>query len=85
MEGNNLAQQIIAIQRDPTLTDAEKAKQRQELLSGKWAPAQGTAGACMFIVLHSRQHCLRTASLSKLCVPRGQQGNSCLSGTTCHV
>ncbi|KAL3132357.1 hypothetical protein ABBQ32_008933 [Trebouxia sp. C0010 RCD-2024] len=44
MEGNNLAQQIMAIQRDPTLTDAEKAKKRQELLSGKWAQpqAQGT-------------------------------------------
>ena len=36
MEGSNLAQQIMAIQRDLSLTDAEKAKKRQELLSGKW-------------------------------------------------
>ncbi|KAL3156601.1 hypothetical protein ABBQ38_000890 [Trebouxia sp. C0009 RCD-2024] len=47
MEGSTLTQQIMAIQRDPTLTDAEKAKKRQELLSGKWAQpqAQGTTGS----------------------------------------
>ena len=43
MEGNNLAQQIMAIQRDPNLTDVEKAKKRQELLSGKWAQPSDTA------------------------------------------
>lgn len=36
MEGLNVTQRILAIQRDPNLTDAEKAKKRQELLSGKW-------------------------------------------------
>ena len=29
---------IMAIQRDPTLTDAEKGTRRQLLMSGKWAP-----------------------------------------------
>ncbi|KAL0024465.1 hypothetical protein WJX77_007093 [Trebouxia sp. C0004] len=43
MDGNNITQQIIAIQRDPTLTDVEKAKKRQELLSGKWAQPQESA------------------------------------------
>ncbi|KAK2078311.1 hypothetical protein QBZ16_004180 [Prototheca wickerhamii] len=34
--------QILAIQRDPTLSDAEKAVKRQALMSGKWAsPATG--------------------------------------------
>ncbi|KAA6428294.1 MAG: E3 ubiquitin- ligase ORTHRUS 2-like [Trebouxia sp. A1-2] len=40
MEGNNITQQIMAIQRDPSLTDVEKAKKRQELLSGKWVQPQ---------------------------------------------
>lgn len=88
MEGNNLAQQIMAIQRDPTLTDAEKAKKRQELLSGKWAlpPAQATAGVC---ILSTAQllagFAVRIAILIDLCFARGRQDNSCPSGATCHV
>lgn len=87
MEGNNLAQQIMAIQRDPTLTDGEKAKKRQELLSGKWTqpPAQGTAGVCILVHRTAFGSLLWTASLIDLCVARGQQGNGCPSGTTCHV
>ena len=45
MEGSNVTQQILAIQRDQTLTDAEKAKKRQALLSGKWLlPSQDDSG-----------------------------------------
>ena len=79
MEGNNLAQQIMAIQRDPALTDAEKAKKRQELLSGKWAqpPAQGTAGVCTLTYCTALGSLLRTALLIDLCVARGQQGSGC--------
>ena len=49
MDGSNLTQQIIAIQRDPNLSDAEKAKKRQDLLSGKWVqpPSEGNAGAAL--------------------------------------
>ncbi|KAL0054420.1 hypothetical protein WJX82_008650 [Trebouxia sp. C0006] len=43
MEGNTITQQIMAIQRDLSLTDVEKAKKRQELLSGKWAQPQESA------------------------------------------
>lgn len=87
MEGNNLAQQIMAIQRDPTLTDAEKAKKRQELLSGKWAQpsAQSTAGVCVLTYCIALGSLLRTAVLIDLCVARGQQGSGCPSGTTCYV
>lgn len=32
---------VMEIQRDPNLTDAEKAVRRQQLMSGKWAaPAE---------------------------------------------
>lgn len=87
MEGNNLAQQIMAIQRDPTLTDAEKAKKRQELLSGKWAQpqAQGTTGICI------PYFCIAVGSsqvfvlLINLCLARGQQDNGWPPGTTCYV
>lgn len=55
MEGNTITQQIMAIQRDPYLTDVEKAKKRQELLSGKWVkPAEESATgdwACLRICL----------------------------------
>ena len=49
MADNNLAQQIMSIQRDPNLTDAEKAQKRQMLLSGKWMqqPSQDSGGMWM--------------------------------------
>ncbi len=55
MEGNTITQQIMAIQRDLSLTDVEKAKKRQELLSGKWAqPQESATGAlfCMQLFVH---------------------------------
>lgn len=47
MSATGITAQILAIQRDQSLTDAEKAVKRQALLSGKWIqPAQETcAGA----------------------------------------
>lgn len=36
MSATNITSQILAIQRDQSLTDAEKAVKRQALLSGKW-------------------------------------------------
>lgn len=42
MNQSEMMKQILAIQRDPTLSDAEKAVKRQALMSGKWAsPATG--------------------------------------------
>ena len=35
--------EVKKIQADPTLTDAEKAKRRQALFAGKWAPAGAPA------------------------------------------
>lgn len=41
MEQSELMKKIMEIQRDPTLSDAEKAVKRQQLMAGKWAqPAQ---------------------------------------------
>lgn len=37
-----LLAKIREIQSDPTLSDAEKAKKRQELMSGKWAAKQSS-------------------------------------------
>ena len=38
MDGqNDLRARIMAIMRDSSLTDAEKAVKRQEVMSGKWA------------------------------------------------
>ena len=58
MEGNNLAQQIMAIQRDLSLTDAEKAKKRQALLSGKWVQAspQNCEGTCTLLCRSNADH-----------------------------
>lgn len=39
MEEGDLRKRIAAIQQDQTLSDAEKAKKRQELLSGRWKQA----------------------------------------------
>ena len=39
MDQAELRRQIVAIQGDASLSDAEKAKQRQALLSGSWQPA----------------------------------------------
>ena len=36
MDQQQLMKKIMEIQRDPKLTDAEKASKRQELLTGKW-------------------------------------------------
>lgn len=36
MSGGDLTKQILEIQRDPNLTDEEKAKKRQALMAGKW-------------------------------------------------
>ena len=36
-----LAAKIMAIQRDPSLTDEEKAKKRQELMCGNWKAQAG--------------------------------------------
>lgn len=55
MEGNTITQQIMAIQRDPSLTDVEKAKKRQELLSGKWARPQESATGALLCMLLSVQ------------------------------
>ncbi len=37
-----LLAKIREIQNDPTLSDADKAKKRQELMSGKWAAKQSS-------------------------------------------
>ena len=37
MNQQKLVKAIMAIQNDPNLTDEEKAKKRQDLLSGKWS------------------------------------------------
>lgn len=37
MDQAEMMKQILAIQRDPTLTEAEKAAKRQALMAGKWA------------------------------------------------
>jgi len=39
-EGNDLRSKIMAIMRDTTLSDAEKARKRQELMTGKWTEAE---------------------------------------------
>lgn len=39
MDQAELRRQIVAIQSDTSLTDAEKANKRQALLSGSWQPA----------------------------------------------
>lgn len=63
MEEGDLRKRIAAIQQDQTLSDAEKAKKRQELLSGRWKqaapePDKGTASAGMSLsfapCLHKR-------------------------------
>ena len=69
MEGNTITQQIMAIQRDPSLTDVEKARKRQELLSGKWAqPQESATGAlfCMQLFVHLRLQQLQLI-FSNLC------------------
>jgi hypothetical protein len=45
MNEGDLRQRITQIQLDQTLTDAEKAKKRQELLSGQWKQAAPQADA----------------------------------------
>ncbi|GAB4818166.1 hypothetical protein N2152v2_005212 [Parachlorella kessleri] len=40
MDQKEMFKRIMEIQNDPNLTEAEKGKKRQELMSGKWAPKQ---------------------------------------------
>ena len=42
-DDGGLRKKIIAIQLDKTLTDAQKAQKRQELMAGKWMVAQKAA------------------------------------------
>jgi hypothetical protein len=50
MAEGELRKRITQIQLDASLTDAEKAKKRQELLSGRWSqpvkegPSEGSTG-----------------------------------------
>ena len=44
MDETELRRQIVAIQIDATLSEAEKAKKRQALLSGRWLHEKGTDG-----------------------------------------
>ena len=44
MDQAELTKKIIAISRDTSLTEAEKAQKRQELLSGKWHKPADTEG-----------------------------------------
>ena len=43
MDQAHVLREIRRIQADESLTDAEKAKQRQELLSGSWKQAQAAS------------------------------------------
>ena len=36
MDNNALVKQILAIQQDPNLTEGEKARKRQQLMSSRW-------------------------------------------------
>ncbi len=38
MDNNSLVRQILAIQQDPNLTEAEKARKRQQVMSSRWKP-----------------------------------------------
>ncbi len=76
----------MAIQRDPSLTDVEKAKKRQELLSGKWAqPQESATGAllCMQLSFHVRLQHLQLI-FSNLCA-RVARCSSYSRNTACHV
>ena len=42
MDETELRRQIVAIQVDATLSEPEKAKKRQGLLSGRWLQEKGT-------------------------------------------
>jgi len=86
MEGNNITQQIMAIQRDPNLTDVEKAKKRQELLSGKWArPLESATGALLRtqLCVHSSLQHLQLI-FSNLCA-RLARCSSYNPSAACHV
>ena len=55
MEEGDLRKRIAKIQQDQALSDAEKAKKRQELLSGRWKkaapePDKGDASAGTSVV-----------------------------------
>ena len=43
MDESELRKRITQIHLDPNLTDQEKAKKRQELLSGQWAKPAATS------------------------------------------
>ena len=41
MDNNALVKQILAIQQDPSLTEGEKARKRQQLMSSRWTTDTG--------------------------------------------
>ena len=43
--GDEMRAAIMAIEADASLTEAEKARRRQDLFAGKWAPAPAAGGA----------------------------------------
>ncbi len=47
MDNNGLVKQILAIQQDPSLTEGEKARKRQQLMSSRWTTdaSQGSDSA----------------------------------------
>jgi len=45
MDQKELMAKIMAIQRDPSLTDAEKASRRQQLMAGKWVTPAADANS----------------------------------------
>lgn len=57
MDEGELRKRITQIQLDTSLTDAEKAKKRQELLSGRWSqpamegPSDGSTGRTNALLL----------------------------------
>ena len=64
MEEGDLRKRIAQIQQDATLSDAEKAKKRQELLSGRWKqaapePDKGSAstGTSEIKIVLTNAHC----------------------------
>lgn len=66
---------ILAIQRDPNLSDAEKAAQRQALMSGQWKDSNGSAGGIHVIFLSSDQvslHILASRQAQRTCLEISQ-------------
>lgn len=45
MDNNALVKRILAIQQDPNLTEGEKARRRQQVMSGTWTSETSGADA----------------------------------------